>query len=121
MRYDLILRGGDVIDPSTGLRGNYHVAINAGRIAAITNDLQGSEARCEVDARGCFVVPGLIDLHVHAYTHSPLGLDPDSLCAAGGVTTMLDAGTAGSYNFGAFRRDGIDRCRTRVLALVNLS
>jgi len=65
-------------------------------------------------------VPGLIDLHVHVYTHSPFGLDADPLCPAGGVTTMLDAGTAGSFNFSAFRRDNIDRAETQIFSLVNL-
>ena len=120
MEYDVLIRGGDVIDPSQSLRGVRDVAVKDGRIAAVAETIDG-EARHTIDARGLLVVPGLIDLHVHVYDHSPFGLDPDPLCPAGGVTTMVDAGSAGPYNFHVFRRDTIDRARTRVLGLVNLS
>ncbi len=118
---DILIRGGEVIDPAQNLRGVRDVAIHEGRILRIAEQITDAEPRHTLDARGLLVVPGLIDLHVHVYPHCPLGLDPDMLCPAGGVTTMLDAGTAGSYNFDAFRRDTIDRARTRVLGLVNLS
>ncbi len=121
MNYDILIRGGEIIDPSQNLRGVRDVGIRDGKIAAIAEQLDDAEASHVVQARGMYVTPGLIDLHMHAYTHSPFGLDPDPLCAAGGVTTMLDAGTAGSYNFDAFRRDGIDRSNTHLLSLVNLS
>lgn len=121
MQCDLLIRGGEVIDPSQSLRGVRDVAVSGGRIAAIAPRLENVQARHTVDARGLYVTPGLIDLHVHVYPHTPWGLDPDSLCPAGGVTTMLDTGSAGSCNFPGFRRDTIDRARTRVLALVNLS
>lgn len=121
MHCDILIRGGTIIDPSQGINGLGDVAVTGDRITALGNKLPDHKAKHVVDARGQLVVPGLIDLHMHAYTHSPFGLDPDPLCAAGGVTTMLDAGTAGSYNFAAFRRDGIDRTRTQLLALVNLS
>lgn len=118
---DLLIRGGMLIDPSQSLHEVGDLAIVGTRIVAVGKRLQRFQPRQMIDARGLLVVPGLIDLHIHAYTHSPFGLNADSLCAAGGVTTMLDAGTAGSYNFDAFRRDGIDRAQTRLLALVNLS
>lgn len=121
MTDDILIRGGEVIDPAQNLCGIRDVLIRDGRIARIAEQIIDVQARHTLDARGLFVVPGLIDLHVHVYPHSPLGLDPDSLCPAGGVTTMLDAGTAGSYNFAAFRRDIIDRAATRIYALVNLS
>lgn len=121
MQCDVLIRGGTVIDPSQGLNGPGDVAVTGERITALATELPGFQADHVIDARGQLVVPGLIDLHVHAYRHSPFGLDPDPLCAAGGVTTMLDAGTAGSFNFAAFRRDGIDRADTQLLALVNLS
>lgn len=121
MQYDILIRGGRVIDPSQGINQPRDLAISGRRIAAIADKIPAEHARHVLDARGQLVVPGLIDLHVHAYQHAPLGLDPDALCVDGGVTTMLDAGTAGSYNFDAFRRDGIDRAQTRLLALVNLS
>lgn len=121
MQCDVLIRGGTVIDPSQGISGIRDVAVTGDRIVALANELRDYQPEHIIDARGQLVVPGLIDLHVHAYTHSPFGLEPDPLCAAGGVTTMLDAGTAGSFNFAAFRRDGIDRAQTQLLALVNLS
>jgi dihydroorotase len=121
MQYDVLIRGGEVVDPSQNLRGIRDVAVKDGRIAAVDESVGEAEAQHVIDARGLYVVPGLIDLHVHVYTHGPLGLDADSLCAAGGVTTMLDTGSAGSNNFGAFVRDDIERSQTQVLGLVNLS
>ncbi|MDA1164595.1 MAG: amidohydrolase/deacetylase family metallohydrolase [Planctomycetota bacterium] len=121
MSYDIVIRGGEVIDPSQGIRRICDVAVQGDRIAAVEDSIDASGTHQVIDARGQLVVPGLIDLHVHVYPHSPFGLDPDSLCAAGGVTTMLDAGTAGSYNFDAFRRETIDRAKTQVFSLVNLS
>ncbi len=121
MKCDILIRGGDVIDPSQSLHGIHDLAISDGRIVALDSQLGDVEPKHTIDARGLIVVPGLIDLHLHVYPHSPLGLEPDPLCPSGGVTTMLDAGTAGSYNFGEFRRDVIDRARTQILGLVNLS
>lgn len=110
------------MDPSQDLRGVRDVAIADGRILAVEESLDRAEATHTVDARGLLVVPGLIDLHVHVYPHHmPLGLEADPLCPAGGVTTMLDAGSAGSRNFAGFRRDVIDRIDTQVFGLVNLA
>ncbi|MBN9450324.1 MAG: amidohydrolase/deacetylase family metallohydrolase [Bosea sp.] len=119
--YDILIRGGQVIDPSQGIARPLDVAIGNGRIAALLEPGAGAGGAITIDARGSLVTPGLIDLHVHVYTHVPLGLDADQLCLGGGVTTMLDTGSAGSNNFDAFRRDCIDRAQCRVLALVNLS
>ena len=122
MRYDILIRRGEVIDPSQNLHAVRDLAILDGRIAAVEPALPQAEAPHVVDARGLLVTPGLIDLHVHVYRdHIPLGLDPDPLCPAGGVTTMLDTGSAGPANFDGFRRDVVDRARTRILGLVNLS
>src|SRR5688500_7880849 len=88
MNCDLLIRGGEVIDPSQRLRGVRDVAVCGDRIAAVGERLDDVEAKRTIDARGLLVVPGLIDLHVHAYPHSPFGLEPDPLCPAGGVTTM---------------------------------
>ncbi|RMG33416.1 MAG: amidohydrolase/deacetylase family metallohydrolase [Planctomycetota bacterium] len=121
MRYDLLIRGGEVIDPSQNVREVRDVAVVDGRIAAVEPRID-VEARVTLDARGLLVVPGLIDLHVHVYRdHTPWGVEPDPIMAAGGVTTMLDTGSAGSSNFAGFRRDVIDRSRAEILALVNLS
>ena len=122
VKCDILIQGGEVIDPSQGLRAVRDIAIRDGSIAAVAPRLPDAEPTNTIDARGLYVVPGLIDLHVHVYRgHTPLGLEPDPLCAAGGVTTMLDTGSAGSHNFDGFRRDVLDRAETRLLALVNLS
>lgn len=121
MKYDILIQGGEVVDPSQSLRGVRDVAVAGGKIVAVAEGLESEQALHTIDARGQLVVPGLIDLHVHVYPHCPIGLDADSLCPAGGVTTMLDAGSAGSYNFDAFRRETIDRSQTQLFSLVNLS
>lgn len=119
--HDILIRGGKVIDPSQGISAVRDLAITNGKIAAITELGKAGDAYRIVDAMDCIVTPGLIDLHVHVYTHVPLGLDADQLSLGGGVTTMLDTGSAGSNNFDAFRRDCIDKARCQVLGLVNLS
>lgn len=122
MKCDILVRGGEVIDPSQALRGVRDIAVRGGKIVAVQHRLGDVRAVHTIDARGLYVTPGLIDLHVHVYRgHTDLGLEPDPLCAAGGVTTMLDVGSAGSNNFGGFRRDVIDRAETQILGLVNLS
>ena len=119
--HDILIRGGKVIDPSQGLSERRDLAIKDGKIAAVLDPGSANDARHSIDATGRLVTPGLIDLHVHVYPHVPLGLDADQLCLSGGVTTMLDTGSAGSNNFDAFRRSYIDTARCQVLALVNLS
>lgn len=119
--YDILIRGGRVIDPSQNISEDHDVAIKGGKIAALLEPGAAADAEDTVDARGYIVTPGLIDLHVHVYRHVPLGLDADQLCISGGVTTMLDTGSAGSNNFDAFRRAQIDTADCQVLGLVNLS
>jgi dihydroorotase len=121
MECDVMIQGGEVVDPSQNLHGVRDVLVTGDRITGIVASAEGVTAEHTIDARGLLVMPGLIDLHVHVYPVSPFGLDPDPLCPAGGVTTMLDTGTAGSYQFGHFRREVIDRARTQILGLVNLS
>lgn len=122
LKFDVLIRGGEVIDPSQGLRGKFDVAVSGKRIASIAPNLPVSEAHHVIDASDRIVMPGLIDLHVHAYRdHTTLGLDPEPMCSAGGVTTMLDTGSAGSHNFAGFLRDVITPAKTEVLALCNLS
>jgi dihydroorotase len=121
MECDLLIRGGRVVDPSQRLDGLYDVAVVGEKIAAVESSLDDWTSEHVLDAYGQIVTPGLIDLHVHVYPHCPIGLDADELGVAGGVTTMLDAGSAGSYNFSAFRRDFLDRAKTQVFGLVNLS
>ena len=72
MSYDIVIRGGEVVDPSQGLRRVCDVAVSNGKIAAVENDIDCSEARTVIDARGQLVTPGLIDLHVHTSPASPV-------------------------------------------------
>jgi len=121
MAHDILIRGGTVVDPSQDLHAPTDVAVRDGTISALVDPGTTVEARHVVDAQGCIVTPGLIDLHVHVYPHCPIGIHADPLCPAGGVTTMLDAGSAGCNNFDAFRHSYLDTVDTQVLGLVNLS
>ncbi len=122
MKYDLIIKGGTVLDPSQGINSAKDVGLFGGKVAAIENSISDKEASEILDASGLIVVPGLIDLHVHNYwgvTH--YGIEPDSTNIGNGVTTALDAGSAGAKTFPAFRRYVLERCDTRLLALLNIS
>jgi len=120
--FDLILKGGTVIDPSRGLHQKLDVAISGGKIAAVREEIPECEAAKTLDVSGKLVVPGLVDLHVHMYLGgTALGADPDETCLRHGVTTVLDCGSFGSDNFEGFRRWIAERCNTRVYSLIHLS
>lgn len=120
-RYDLILRGGRVLDPAQGRDGRFDVAIAAGRIAAIAPELPGQAAAREIDCAGRLVTPGLIDLHGHAYWGGTMiGILPDPLCNQTGVTTLVDTGSAGADNFLGLRHFIIERSRVRVLPFLHI-
>ena len=127
--YDLLLKGGHVIDPRNALDAPLDVAIRDGRIARVARGIPAAEARQVVDAQGLYVTPGAIDLHAHVF----YGTDPDAYLSDGtssvppdgftfraGVTTVVDAGGAGWRNFNQFKQQVIDRSRTRVLAFLNI-
>ena len=120
---DLLIRGGQVIDPSQNLNGLYDVAVSHGKIDSIHSpESSPGEARRVVDVRGKIVVPGLIDFHVHVFPGvSHFGIEPDPTCLSRGVTTVLDFGTAGGLIFEGFRRYVIDESQTRVLALLHIA
>ena len=125
--YELLLKGGHVIDPKNNISKPLDVAIKDGKIARLAENIPPSEAGRLADVSGLYVSPGLIDLHVHVYTRPGLpGLTgdssvyPDSFSFRSGVTTMVDAGTAGWRNFPDFRERVIDRAKTRVLVLLNI-
>ena len=121
MEIDLLITGGTVIDPSQNLHEVREVGIYGTQIVDLES-LESYSAKKTLDASGLIVTPGLIDLHAHVYKrHVPISIDADATSLAGGVTTVLDAGSAGSYNFEGFKHDVIDRVDTEVLGLVNLS
>jgi dihydroorotase len=117
---DLVLRGGEVIDPGGGQRGRLDVGVRGGVIAAVGLEL--GEAREVVDCSGACVVPGLVDLHTHVlHGLSFWGIEPDRFAPAGGSTTWVDAGTAGGYAIGGLRRFVASASHVRVLAFLNIS
>ena len=121
-RYDLIVMGGRVIDPSQGINGVRDVALADGKVALGADDIPSDQARNVIDATGTIVTPGLIDLHTHDFWGaSRYGVDPDTVHIARGVTTVVDAGSSGAHTFPAFRKYVIDRARTRIFAMLNIS
>lgn len=120
--YDLVVRGGRVIDPASGLDGVLDVAIAGRQIGAVGPDLTAGGAREVLDAAGLLVTPGLVDLHTHVFWGvPPLGVEPDPHCLARGVTTAVDAGSSGAATFPAFRRYIIDVSATRIVAMLHIS
>ena len=121
-RYDLLVKGGRVVDPSQRLSAVRDIGISGGRVTRVARDLSASDARQVLDAHGKIVTPGLIDVHVHVYDGvTPLGIPADPNCIARGVTTVLDAGSAGAHTFPGFRKYVVNVVDTRVFALLNLS
>lgn len=121
-RYDLLIKGGRVIDPSQSLSAMRDVGIAGNKIAAIADAIPETDARIVVDARGKIVTPGLVDIHVHVYDGvAPLAIPADPNCIAKGATTVLDAGSAGAHTFPGFRRMVMNTVDTRVFALLNIS
>ena len=122
MNYQLLIKNGTVVDPAQGIHARKDVAFANGRISAISDEIPTSDAREVLDAAGCFVTPGLIDLHVHVfYGVSHFGIEPDPTCLARGATTVVDAGSAGADTFPGFRKYVIDVSDTRILAQLNIS
>jgi dihydroorotase len=127
-RYDLLLQGGRVIDPKSGMSAVRDVAIAGGKIAAVAPRIDPAEAFKVVDVSGLYVTPGLVDLHAHVYTGTgekgsyagDNSVYPDGFTLRSGVTTVVDAGCAGWRNFADFKDRVIDRSRTRVLAFLNI-
>ena len=127
-KYDLLLRGGHVIDPRNTLSAVRDVAIADGKIAAVAARLNPADAFKTIDVSGLHVTPGLIDIHAHVYTgtgepRSYAGdnsVYPDGFALRVGVTTVADAGGAGWRNFDDFKTRVIDRSKTRVLAFLNI-
>jgi dihydroorotase len=116
---DLVLKGGRVVDPSQNLDKVTDIAFAGGKVAAIGSDLTGKDTR---DIKGKIVSPGLIDLHTHVYWGgTSLGVDAELLARTGGVTTSIDAGSAGPGNFHGFRRHVIEPSPVRILPFLNVA
>jgi dihydroorotase len=122
MTTDLLIRGGHVIDPASGLDGAADIAIADGRIEAVGPALDSRDAVEVVDATGRYVVPGLVDLHVHVYWGvADLSIRPGPNDLERGTTTIVDAGSAGANTFPGFREFIIEPFPGRILAFLNIS
>ena len=133
-RYDLLLKGGHVIDPADNIDAVMDVAISDGKIAAVQRHIPGGQAGKSVDVGGLFVTPGLIDIHVHvgnggappnwfspdAPSHIPPFGVPADLFLTYGVTTAVDAGSSGADTFLGLKQEVIDHSRVHVLAFLNI-
>jgi dihydroorotase len=120
--FDLVIRGGEVIDPSAGLHAQRDIGIRWGRIAAVEASIAPDRSAQSIDASGKLVLPGLIDLHAHVYPQaSALGLPADELVPYTATTTYVSAGDAGANNFSAFKHYIIAQSRSRIFAFVHIS
>jgi dihydroorotase len=119
--YDLLLKGGTVLDPSTGLDGKQDVAVQGDTIARIAPEIAETEAARTIDVRGRIVVPGLIDLHAHVFEGiNRTGVNPDLGGVYAGVTTIVDAGSAGAATFAGFPRHILPHCQTEVIPFLHI-
>jgi dihydroorotase len=120
--YDLLIRGGRVIDVSQKLNGQLDVAIANGKIAAVAANIPANQAREVFDAAGKLVTPGLINVHAHLYRYgNTITVDPDGVGFPAGVTTAIDAGSAGANTFLGFRKYVIDPQPLRIYAMLNVA
>jgi len=125
--YELLLKGGHVLDSKNRINGVMDVAVAGGKIAAVAKSIPADQAQRVVNATGLYVTPGLVDMHAHVFagTMGPeytgaLSVRPDGFTFRSGVTTVVDAGSAGWRNFAEFKQQIIDTSRTRVLAFLNI-
>lgn len=119
--FDLVLKGGRVIDERNGVDGSFDVAINAGKIAAVAPNIDPAGAAVR-DVSGCVVTPGLIDIHTHVYHKATsLSVDPGRIARRSAMTTMIDAGSAGAGNYDGFRDYVMAHSPYRILAFLNIS
>src|SRR5258706_8732006 len=127
--YDIVIKGGHVIDPKNNIDAVMDVAINDGKIMQLAKNIDAKQTKQVVDAKGMYVMPGLIDLHAHVF----FGTEPDHYLSNGlaaivpdgftfrvGVTTVVDAGGSGWKSFPIFKKNIIDNSQTRVLVFLNI-
>src|SRR6266513_4488596 len=121
-KFDLVIKGGDVLDPSQSLRGKRDIGIRWGTIEAIENEIPAARAAKTIDASGKLVTPGLIDLHSHVYPYgSAIGIAPDELAQFQCTTTLVSAGDAGVNNVAALRRYIVAQSRARIYAFLHIA
>ena len=119
--YDIVVKGGHVVDPKNGVNEVIDVAIKDGRIAKVSKNIETEHSAQVIDARGLYVTPGLIDIHAHNFPGMRTGDPfPDGFTFRNGVTTIVDAGSSGWKSFPELKRETIDRSETRVLAWLNI-
>ncbi len=126
--YDLLLKGGHVIDPKNNIDAIRDVAIKDGKIAKVAVGIPATSAIKTVNVAGLYVTPGLIDIHTHVfwglkkndYADGDWSVAPDGFTLHEGVTTIVDAGSSGWRNFEVFKERVIDRSQTRVLVMLNI-
>ena len=127
-KIDILLKGGHVIDAKNKIDSKMDVAISDGKILQVSQNIPAEDAKKVVDAAGYYVAPGLIDLHTHVFVGSKSGfadgfnsVSPDDITLKAGITTVVDAGTSGWRNFPVFKKQVIDRSKTRVLSFLNIA
>jgi dihydroorotase len=121
-KFDLVIKGGEVLDPSQSLRGKRDIGIRYGVIEAVEPEISASRAVRVLDASGKLVTPGLVDLHAHVYPYgSAIGIPADELVGHQCTTTCVSAGDAGANNFAAFRRFIVAQTRTRLYAFIHIA
>jgi dihydroorotase len=119
--YDLLLKGGHVIDPANRIDRVMDVAVSGNRIARVAENIPAGQAKRTVDVSGLYVTPGLVDIHTHVYVKGRAStLFPDDTSLLAGTTTVVDAGTFGWRTFDDFKKVIIDKSQTRVLAFLNI-
>ena len=119
--FDIVISGGQVICPASGINGVMDVAIRGGRIAAVQKDILSSSAKKVIDAKGKIVLPGLIDTHGHVYQYvtGRFGMNADMVGVDSGVTTVIDQGGPSCMTLPGFRNFVVEKSKTRVLAFLS--
>jgi dihydroorotase len=121
-KFDLVIKGGDVLDPSQSLRGRRDIGIRWGVVQAVEESIPAERALKTIDASGKLVMPGLVDLHCHVYPYgSAIGIPADELVQFQGTTTVVSAGDAGVNNLAALRRYIVAQTRARMYAFVHIA